>query len=364
MAASKERITEFEAKVASYKRPEQLFGELPQNTMVERLENLKKEYAKLLYQYHPESNEGESEEFLEVAGRITNRIIYLYALAEKKVMQGTYGLPDPGSGDLPFFEPFETKSHRYVISRILARGDNSRIYAARMDGAEHDNACLKVANDAAASQRLLVEKEVLENVLYYQVPKLLDAFITGDGLMVLAEELIDGFDLYSLLEMPQFQKGIPQEHVAWIADRGLNVIGKFHDLGRLHGNITPAHLMIRPADHSLFLIGHTEGVKQGARYEFKADIYGAPEISRKAPLDPKSDIYAFGKCIILALGGDPVTNELPESVDLKIVDFLAKLVCEDPENREGDAWGAWHRWSDLRLELFGARRSFKYFEVD
>ncbi|MCX6758145.1 MAG: protein kinase [Candidatus Nealsonbacteria bacterium] len=363
-----EKLVEMKAycqKAMSCKNPEQLFGELTGDTSKERLDKLKKEYVRLLYLYHPEANKGESEELQSVAGKITNVVIYLYSLAEKRIMLGTYGSPDPASSEGTLYEMIKTRSHEYAISRLLAQENDSRVYAARMDGAADENVCLKIAKEPAANKRLLAESEVLENVRHYQLPKLVDAFMTGDGLMVLVQELIDGFDLFSILAMPRYQNGIPQEHVAWIADRGLNIIGKVHTLGRLHGNITPSHLMVRSRDHSVFLIGFTESVKKvGGRYGFKADIYGAPEITKDAPLMTQSDLYAFGKCLILALGGDPVTNRLPESVNPKIVDFLAGLVCVDPNLREGDAWGAWHRWSDLRLELFGERRSFKYFAVD
>lgn len=355
----------FYLKISPFKKPEQLFGELPGDTFEERLNKLKKEYTRLLYLYHPEANKGEGDELLGIAGKITNIVIYLYSLAEKRIMLGTYGQPDPAGSEKTLFEPLITRSHQYQISQFLAQGDNSLLYAARMDGADDSGVCLKIARDAAANERLLVEKEVLENICHYQLPELIDDFLTEDGLMVLVEELIDGLDLFSLLEVPRYRNGIPQEHVAWMADRGFHIIGKLHTLERLHGNITPAHLMVRPQDHNVFLVGFTESVKKvGGRYSFKADIYGAPEITGEAPLKPQTDLYAFGKCLILALGGDPATDKLPASVDQKIKDFLAELVCEDPDLREGDAWEAWHRWSDLRLELFGARRSFKYFEVD
>jgi serine/threonine protein kinase len=280
-------------------------------------------------------------------------------------MLGTYGSPDPASSEGTPYETIKTRSHEYAISRLMAQENDSRVYAARMDGAADENVCLKIAKDPAANKRLLAELEVLENVRHYQVPKLVDVFTTEDGLMVLVQELIDGFDLFSLLAMPRYRNGIPEEHVAWIADRGLNIIGKIHTLGRLHGNITPSHLMVRSRDHNVFLIGFTESVKKvGGCYGFKADVYGAPEIAKNTPLKTQSDLYAFGKCLILALGGDPATNQMSELVNPKIVDFLAGLVCADPNLREGDAWGAWHRWSDLRLELFGERRSFKYFAVD
>lgn len=365
MAVSLEQIKAFRQKAVKCRTPEQFFGELAGDTTAKNLESLKKAYANLLYLYHPEANSGESEEFLDVAAEIANMIVYFYAEAEKKVQLGTYGLPDPESHDLPYFEPIETSNRRYAISKLLARGDNSLVYAARMDGAEDDNACIKVANGPEANERLLVEREVLENVRHYQLPKLIDVFMTKEGSVVLVEELIDGFDLVSLRAMPRYQNGIPQEHVAWIADRGFFTIGELHSLGRLHGNLTPAHLVVEPQSHNVYLVGFGWSVKKsGGRYGFKSEIYGAPEISKEAPLDPKTDLFAFGKCLIFALGGDPATGQMPAAVKPEIVDFLAALVSTNPDSREGDAWDAWYRWSDLRLKLFGSRHSCEYFAVD
>lgn len=365
MAVSLEQIKAFRQKAVKCRTPEQFFGELAGDTTAKSLESLKKAYANLLYLYHPEANSGESEEFLDVAAEIANMIVYFNAEAEKKVKLGTYGLPDPESHDLPYFEPIKTSRHRYAISKLLARGDNSLVYAARMDGADFDNACLKVAKGLEANERLLVEREVLENVRHYQLPKFIDAFMLKDGLMVLVEELIEGFDLVSLRAMPRYQKGIPQKHMAWIADRGLFTIGELHSLGRMHGNLTPEHLIVKPQSHNVYLVGFGWSVRvPGGHYGFKSDIYGAPEISKEARLDPKSDLYALGKCLIFALGGDPATNQIPKSVNSEIADFLGNLVLGDLELREGDAWDAWYRWSELRLKLFGSRHSCEYFAVD
>jgi hypothetical protein len=131
-------MKKFHQEVSPFKRPEQLFGELPGNTSEERLDELKKEYTRFLYLYHPEANKEESKELLDVAGKITNIVIYLYSLAEKRIMLGTYGQSDPESSINPFFDPLVTRSHEYIISRFLAEGENSRVYAARMDEASEE----------------------------------------------------------------------------------------------------------------------------------------------------------------------------------------------------------------------------------
>lgn len=152
-------------------------------------------------------------------------------------------------------------------------------------------------------------------------------------------EQINGLDLCSLRE--RLPGGIPQRHLVWIMRRVLSVLGWAHKNGILHGNVEPAHILVRPADHNVWLVDWSwaivEPAKNGQTFRCLNEDYGPPEArDRKAPL-PSSDLHSLGKAMIYAAGGDPATNALPDTVDLRLQRFLRFFVVESALGRAGDA---------------------------
>lgn len=177
-------------------------------------------------------------------------------------------------------------------------------------------------------------------------------------------ERINGLDLCSLRE--RLPGGVPQRHLVWIMRRVLSVLGWAHKNGILRGNVEPTHLLVRPADHNVWLVDWSwaivEPAKTGRTFRCLNEDYGPPEArDRKAPL-PSSDLHSLGKAMIYAAGGDPATNPRPDTVDLRLQRFLRFFVVESALGRAGDAWDMSQQLDNLREEVFG-RHAFLALEV-
>jgi len=128
----------------------------------------------------------------------------------------------------------------------------------------------------------------------------------------------------------------------------------------VHGNIKPEHVIITKSNHNVSLLGFslciTDADKPTARYKIINDIYTPPEIDNNTTVLPGSDIYAVGKLAILLLGGDVISNGMPLHIDVRIRDFVRKLVAADPHARPNDAWMLWDEVIKLRTDVFGKKR--------
>jgi serine/threonine protein kinase len=145
--------------------------------------------------------------------------------------------------------------------------------------------------------------------------------------------------------------------VVWVLRRALAVLGWAHRNGILHGNLDPAHILVRPHDHMLWLVDWCWAVVNPAitKQGFKArnEIYSPPEVAERGRPTPASDLYALGKCAIHVVGGDPVTKALPE-MDPRLARFLRYLCVESQGGRGQDAWELYLQVDKIREQIWGA----------
>jgi serine/threonine protein kinase len=66
--------------------------------------------------------------------------------------------------------------------------------------------------------------------------------------------------------------------------------------------------------------------------------YYPPEILLKGRPGPETDVYMAAKCAVALLGGDPATNQIPDSVPAQIRAFLQVSLLTAPHKRPQNAW--------------------------
>ncbi len=196
------------------------------------------------------------------------------------------------------------------------------------------------------------------------LPVLLDQFKTSQGQLGMVMKRLDAYDLYTIRE--KYKKGIPAHHIIWVFRRVLSVLGFAHSKGIIHGNVEPAHIMIRPRDHNVYLLDWSYSVyKPGTTGQgFKAinEEYSPPEVAQRKPPIPASDLYSLAKCMVFLLGGDIKNNSMPDKVDEKIQRFIQFFLRESPIQRPQDAWKMYRELDDLREDVFGPHR-FREFSM-
>ncbi len=241
-----------------------------------------------------------------------------------------------------------TRKGEYRLVRSLGQGDFCSLYEARR-GAQR--VCVKVVDDPADNELLTEEARVLR-LLHStpapqtkHIPVLLDQF-AAEGRAGLVLQLCDGVDLRTIRER-HYPDGIPQRHVLWMLRRCLSVLGHAHQKGLLHGNVAPEHIIVRPADHNVWLVDWTASVLARDEKGFRVDNppWSPPEVQAgKAPL-PSSDIYSLGQVMLYALGDS--------EVDEAMLRFVKGFVRASARQRPQDAWEMYRKLDLLREQIWG-----------
>jgi len=255
-----------------------------------------------------------------------------------------------------------TSRGRYHASETLARGDLATVYGAR-DGA--DLVALKLVDDRADNDLMQHEVDVLAALAdpdpaapSRHFPRARDTFKTGDGRVGTVFDRLDGLDLVELRRRlaARGEHGLAPRHLIWLMRRVFAALGWAHARGILHGNLEPAHILVRPHDHMVWLVDWCWSIQNPAQtgqgFKAKNETYSPPEVAERKPPIPASDIYAFGKCLFFVAGGDPVEKTLPD-MDERLARFLKWLVTESPRGRPQDALQLYLQVDKLRAQLWG-----------
>lgn len=343
--------------------PEDIFGIEANVTFI------KSTFRQLSKVVHPDRNNGDAQ-----ANDAFVKLTEYYAKATRKLTQGIYGdTLSEEQTDISDSESFtiQTRKNTYTVTKTLAEGDLGVVYGGQAIGDVFTGpVAVKVVDDSADNDLMQNEIKILrlfkDNPASQlkHLPVLLDRFKTSDGQLGTIMERIDGYDLYSIREGSRWKYGIDQKHVVWMMNRALSALGYVHNLGCIHGNIDPSHIMIRPKDHNAWLIDWCYSALNPARTNdgFKVfnEEFSAPEVvQKKSPL-PASDLYSLGKTMIFALGGDVKTNAMPASVNVALQRFLKFFTLESPRQRAQDAWEVHAMLNELVIELWGPKKFLEF----
>lgn len=349
--------------------PEKIFGSSANP------DSIKKIYRQLARVLHPDLYHGRAEEKV-IAEESFKKLNDFYERAQERFESKTYGDCAAGENANSQQSDFiiKTRKAEYHVESAIAQGDLSTVYGAYFidEKGVKNNVVVKVIDDPADNDLAQNEIRVLRMIneetgsQKKHLPVLIDQFRTSDGQIGIVLRRIEGHDLRSVRENERYRQGVPQKHAVWMLNRLLSVLGYVHSKGIVHGNIEPAHLMIRPKDHNLFLIDWSYAIvnpaETGDGFKVFTEDFSAPEVKDKKPPLPASDLYSVGKCMVYVLGGDLKTNKMPPSVDVRLQRFIQFFVRESPLQRVQDAWEMHGQLMKLIEELWGPRR-FLEFEI-
>ena len=334
-------------KLLQAKRPIDFFGEIATE------EDLKKAYRQYAKKLHPDSVP-DSDKYL--AGEAFSVLHTLYETGIKELEQGIYSTFDPVKRyqqQTPLFE-ITIKGEEYSFYENVFEGEVAYLFK----GTSTKNVVyLKVAIDPADNDLISTEYEVLSKLRHQSLPYVEQKIMVNDANAILMRE-IKGVTMPELRE--QYKRGVPAEHVMWMLERLLSIVGYLHSNCVVHGNIKPENIIINKENHNVTLLGFSfcipEANTSQAQYKIVNDDYTAPEVNKTARVLPSSDVYSIGKIAIELLGGDVSSNGMPISVDARVRAFIRKMVEKNPAERPKDAWKLWSELIKLRTEVFGTKR--------
>jgi serine/threonine protein kinase len=249
----------------------------------------------------------------------------------------------------------------YTLVRRLAVGDLADVHIARAKGFEY---VLKIARVREAARHLENEKDALTTVLrtagdsHYRkyFPTLAESFPVKDVFPKRVNVVVHDPRLYTLEEVHALHPSLDGRHLAWIFKRLLTAVGFVHRCGLIHGAVVPAHVLVEPEGHGLRLIGWGHSVRKGERIltgPARYDSWYPPEVRRKEPAVPATDIYLAARCVLHLAGGDPVSQRMPAHVPREIELFVRSCLLEGTRMRPSDAWAALDQFDELLRGLYG-----------
>jgi serine/threonine-protein kinase len=268
---------------------------------------------------------------------------------------------------------------RYRVEALLAQGGMGAVFRARHLLLDRPVA-VKVlhperAGDATAARRLVREARRTFEIDHPHCVRVTDLGTTGEGLLYLVMEFLDGVTLNQELRRTGI---LPARRAVHIAAQVADALGHAHALGLVHRDLKPDNVMLvrrgPVADHVKVLdfgLAKLFDEAAAARHAFSVApltqqglIYGTPEYmspeqATGRPLGPSSDLYALGILLYeMLVGRRPFAAEhamqvlaaqvhqhppLPTAVqpDLPLGDELDAVImtclAKTPEARPRDA---------------------------
>jgi serine/threonine protein kinase len=324
-------------------------------------DNVSERYKSLVKITHPDHYQG-NKNLLYVAEQSTMFLNGFYAEA-KDIISGKTPKPNVSSKNPQYSTHFTIGDCEYgLFSRCIESNFYKLYFGERKCPSGVEEICFKISKDIDDNPLLSNESRILKTVMHKSMPVLIDNFISNNGNEVNVMRRIKGsHDLVSIKKM--YPKGVPQEHVVWIMDRLLSVIGYLHSNNVIHGGIEPSNTLITDFNHNVLLTDFTLAIENAHEPGMKyagVNEFSAPEIDGDAKPHPSTDMYSFGKIIEYI-----ITDERGDyvNVDKRLKEFVAGFLQEDPSVRTYDAWESWHKLKELRLEIFGSKSQFLPFNV-
>jgi len=253
----------------------------------------------------------------------------------------------------------KSPQRKYTLLKTIAAGDVSDVFLAESDGKDYVFKISRVPEGRGLLQAEGVTLKTLnakaDGLTYrHYLPTLVESFPANTRFVNVFEHQ-GGF--HTLEEVHEkYPKGVEPGHLGWIFNRLLTVLGfaRLHNF--VHGAVLPNHVLLHTEDHGLRLVGWGQGVTPGNKVLFASTKYRnwyAPEVVRKLPASPETDIYHAVKCLLYVSGGDPVNNCWPYVVPKQMRHFFNSCLLEGAGLRPGDAWALMEEYRELLLNTFG-----------
>lgn len=151
-----------------------------------------------------------------------------------------------------------------------------------------------------------------------------------------------------------FPDGLGGEHVAWMFNRMLEIIGFAHRQGMVHGAVMPQHLLFDLDSHGLQLVDWTHAERIGGLITFIPRRYRRWHPRRGVQVaEPSLDIYMAARSALFLAGSDSASVDDAGALPKPMRRFFQSCLLESANMRPCDAWELHEEFRDLLAALFG-----------
>jgi hypothetical protein len=274
---------------------------------------------------------------------------------------------NPEDADQDYFQVTSPR-RTYSLLGLLGVGDVADIHLARAENdpgnREEASHVLKIARVPNGHTLLKKERDALVHLLtsagdttYHKyLPTLAESFPANDRFKKRINVFLHEPGFSTLEQVHDKHPTLDGRHLGWIFRRLLTVLGFSHGRNIVHGAVLPCHVMIHAANHGLQLIGWGQSVEMGRQIKTISMRYRdwyPPEVLKKQPASPATDLFLAARCLIYLAGGDPVTDRMPDTVPAPLQPFVKSLLLDGARMRPADAWKLMDEFGELLGQLYG-----------
>jgi serine/threonine-protein kinase len=210
----------------------------------------------------------------------------------------------------------QTVADKYTILSTPKVGQHCCVYKAR-DVHANRVVAFKVLhaehkNDKNINTRFQNEGYLLSSLTHPHIISIHDFGITKEGTQFMALKWVEGMSLADLMKQ---DRKVDPKRISVAFAQVCDALSAVHQLMKIHGSLTPNHLLLTPAGSAdiVTLIDFSRSQSLGIKQEDPPDLnfsdtargilYVSPESMMGEPLDDRSDIYSLGCILYEALSG-------------------------------------------------------------
>ncbi len=231
--------------------------------------------------------------------------------------------------------PWTSLRKRFVLVEAYAGGEGWSGHV--RDRASGHERLLKVLPAGIPAQ----EASLLASLEHPRIPAILETGHTEDGQAYLLREHVAGTSLDRL-------PALAPSEVVDLATQLLEVLAYMHLRGVLHLDIKPANVLRRSDAAEYVLLDLGLGARGGERSSGGTPLYAAPEQLLGLATDARSDLFALGALLFVALGHRSARRLAqqdflfaagvdPASLQAPFDTLLPRLLATEPGRRPADA---------------------------
>ena len=188
------------------------------------------------------------------------------------------------------------------------------------------------------------------------LPTLAESFAVADRFPKRVNVFVHEPGFHTLEQVHDRHPALDGRHLGWVFNRLLTVLGFCHAQGTLHGAVLPCHVLLHPEGHGLRLVGWGQSVAAGRLVHTLSTRYRdwyPPEVHKKQPASPATDLFLAARCLIYLAGGDPVADRMPDAVPEPMRRFIRTCLLDGSAHAPGDAWKLQEEFAELLRRLYG-----------
>jgi hypothetical protein len=360
--------------------PEDVFGSLG-TTREAREKGLAAHFRKLAKALHPDVYNGDTAARLE-AESLFKELGRIHDVAVEAIKKGSYGRRERLSWKIPVLV-----KGKYVLESRLGAGHIADLHLASLESStKTDMFLLKIVRNSNDNDLLNAERVVLEKIHAKMaakgakdwpqtIPVISETFLVDDGrsrrrvnVMSHFEGFVDGAEIRK-----RIPAGVDGRTIAWMWKRLLVLLEWVSKAGFIHGAVLPPHVMFYPDNdghthkdirkHSIRLVDWCYAVEFKQRTRLSAwvpeyEAFYAPEIPKKQPLGPWTDLY-MGAWTMLFLAGADMANVgarkafMLDGVPQSLLESILKCVSGNPVDRPQSIGKYFEEFSEVVAKEYG-----------